>query len=128
MGYESKFYIGYKSRRPDTVDNAEKKYSYFTIIASFDMCRMSNDFFTKVLNDAKVSNCYGYFNDDNVPVTTDLYGDEFKEISIEKMIAFLKQDESRNHYRRIPPFLSLLESFNKSKSEWNELTVLHYGY
>lgn len=130
MGYESRIYIvdksiTHKTREgktfPPITNNSGKRYA--EVIASVDMCKMGDfsDIF-KVETD-----CYIYGNDGNTEIEKDCYGDPLKEAPLPDVIAYLeKYARSREYYRRINPLLSLLKGFNPS--DWNALTVLHYGY
>ena len=62
----------------------------------------------------------------------DCYGEHMKAASIPDLISALRICEQRDHYRRIPPLIALLESFDKNADEWNNgcstLEAVHYGY
>ena len=118
MGYESKLYI---------VDKIEEKESerkrYARVVAIYDICKFGAfDGLFKTETD-----CYIYADDGNTKILKDKYGEPLKEANITDVIKYLeKYKESQEHYRRVEPLLSLLKGFKLD--EWDNLTVLHYGY
>lgn len=128
MGYESKLYVVRKSNgysEPD--DNGY----YSELIATFYMCGIDTSILLAIekYND---TDCYFYEgNGDSCRmIKKDCYGKPLKEIPLKDMIRMIEDTEDASDYRRYPPCLAMLRSFNEyNKSQWyNELVVLHYGY
>ena len=69
-------------------------------------------------------------NEVGMAVDHDKYGEHMKSADIGELIDALKRCEAREHYRRIPPLIAMLEAFNLD--EWNteycRLEAVHYGY
>ena len=127
MGYEMRFYIGLKFKNMNGMDN--KDYNFFQKIAMFDYCvesGLSN--FVDKYESAKV---YGFFTQEDKEEITDKYGEEFKSVPIEDLIAYLEEHPLED-YRRYKPFLMLLKGFKENKKEFDnevtELLVIRYGY
>ena len=127
MGYEMKFYIGLKYKH--STGYANPNYNFFQKMAMFDYCN-DNDLadFVDKYESAKV---YGYFTQEDKEEITDKYGEEFKSVPIEDLIAYLEEHPLLD-YRRYKPFLMLLKGFKENKEEFDnditELLVIRYGY
>lgn len=122
MGYESKIYIGEKSRIKDN-----DGMTYVQVIAMFNMCKMGN-----LINvfDRK-TDCYFYADDGNTKVLEDKYGDALTEAKIEDFICVLEEAiDSGENYRRIFPLLSTLQTIYEQQKDgkWENIVLLHYGY
>lgn len=122
MGYESKIYIGEKSRIKDN-----DEMTYVQVIAMFNMCKMGN-----LINvfDRK-TDCYFYADDGNTKVLEDKYGDALTEAKIEDFIYVLEEAiDSGENYRRIFPLLSTLQTIYEQQKDgkWENIVLLHYGY
>jgi len=117
MGYKSRIYIVEKKNKLET---EEKRYA--EVIAVFNMRKFNAfDGIFKTETD-----CYIYADDGNT-IITDCYGSTLKESTISDVIKYLEEYQTeQEHYRRVSPLLGLLKSFDPN--EWDELTVLHYGY
>lgn len=123
MGYESKLYVVEKSN--GMFINEEMRYCH--VIAMFDLCKFYP--LSMLLKEYPTTECYFYADDGNTKVLEDMYGDPLKEIPIEDVIKILEGElEGGSNYRRIYPTLAALKTLNEHKHQWNELTVLHYGY
>jgi len=123
MAYESKIYVVKRKANATGI--------YGEIIAMYDCCAMGG---TRGWTEMFTENVkYDVFIDSNdIPTKEDMYGDELKETSIEKVIEWLEMEikylESKNdYYRRLPPLLAMLKGFNLT--DWqNGLYIIHYGY
>ena len=123
MGYESKLYVVEKSN--GMLINEEMRYCH--VIAMFDLCKFYP--LSMLRNEYPTTKCYFYADDGNTEVMEDRYGEPLKEIPIEDVIEILEGElEEGSNYRRIYPTLAALKILNEHKHQWNELTVLHYGY
>lgn len=118
MGYESKLYVVEKKG-----NLFEEKKQYAEVIAVYNMSKF--DAFGGIFQNE--ADCYFYADDGDTEVTTDKYGDTIKEAPINEVIEYLEKYKSENeHYRRVEPLLNMLKGFNIT--EWNNLSVMHYGY
>jgi hypothetical protein len=118
MGYESRIYVVEKKGRL-----IDEKKGYAQVIAMYDMCGFNG--FGKVFE--KETDCFIYSDDGNTRILKDCYGDSLKEASISDVIAHLEEHKAtKEYYRRVNPLLNLLKGFELS--DWENLTVLHYGY
>ena len=122
MGYESRIYVVEKSNFIDPDDSR-----WAEIIASYNMCKyppLDNHF--RTCNDTDV---YIFDNDGNTRIVTDKYDKPLKESAIEDVIEVLEKDVAEGeYYRRTLPLLNMLKAFAEHKSDWRNLTILHYGY
>jgi hypothetical protein len=131
MGYESKIIVALKyTSFPEKRDGKGKKlYNYACVVATIDMAKLANSFHDKILNKSKLSKCYIYADDGDTRLFEDKYGDEFKELNFKKLITYLKDESSKDDYRRYPPAIGLLEGFYNYRDRWGkDLVILHYGY
>jgi hypothetical protein len=118
MGYESKIYVVEKFN--NSLDNTTDK-KYAQVIATYDMCKFNG--FDNIFKTE--TDCYIYADDGNTIILKDRYDEPLKETNIENVIKYLEKHKNTN-YRRVNPLLNLLKGFNLK--EWDNLTVLHYGY
>lgn len=124
MGYESKLYIVEKGHIKDDDGRV-----YAQVVAMFDMCKCY--FLSDILTKEPKTDCYFYADDGNTKILEDKYGDALTETSVDTVINILEEAiEIGEEYRRIFPLLSMLKTFKEQESnhEWNNLSVLHYGY
>jgi hypothetical protein len=118
MGYESKIYVVEKS---DMKNENNKRYA--RVITSYDMSKF--DRFGGIFKTE--SDCYIYADDGNTEITTDMYDEPLTEASIDVVINYLEKFAiEQDYYRRVNPLLGLLKGFKLV--DWNNLTVIHYGY
>ena len=139
MGYESKVYIVERHEHNKTVggEPIDPPIINSIVLASYDLCKMGGmDFAPEFYNAFKKEIDYklwlpsfdDYGNETTADVDEDCYGEHMKSANIDELIEALKVCEQRDHYRRIPPLVAMLEAFAAEKDEWNELQVVHYGY
>lgn len=121
MGYESRFYI--VDNTSMTSAGADKTFAL--PIAIYDMCKMDyNGEVHRLIKNSPHASCFVYADDGDTPILIDRYDKELTDIDISQLIKALEHDN--NGYRRIPPFLALLNAI--IKEDWRDLKVLHYGY
>lgn len=132
MGYESKIYIVNRStyKNPKT----EKTLISALEIASFDLCVMGNN-----------SAFYGVFDreidfDMYMPgvdeqgreimefTRFDCYGEHLKMCELSALLDVLKQAEEKEHYRRLPPLIAMLQAFIDGAGEWGDLRAVRYAH
>lgn len=115
MGYESKMYIMERYEINGNANGIE--------VATFDLCKMGwgNGFLE--LFDEEID--YEIWDGDEHS-REDLYGDVCKFAPVGKVIEWLRNEVKHNDYRRLRPFLGLLEGFDES--QWSDLQVVHYGH
>lgn len=136
MGYESKIYI---VERVEWKNVFGEKIVTGMIVATFDLCNVgynNRKFFNAFRNEID----YGlylpgiddYGNEALICQRKDCYGDWMKSADISEVIDALKEAEQREHYRRFPPVIAMLEAFRDELADWNSggctLQVVHYGY
>ena len=120
MGYESKFYVIDKSSF-----EREDGSKWGEVIAMFNMCKVY-ELVDKIKN-YPPTDAYIYADEGDTEITKDRHGDPLTEIPIKDMIKILEELKSvLGSYRRYEPFLQMLKAFNTE--EWENLTILHYGY
>lgn len=125
MGYESKIIIVNRSQYTPAIINA-------LVVAQYDLCNMGykNTEFYDVFKNEIDYDLYLPNGDEIHPTRMDCYGKHMKSADIGELIAALKTCEAREHYRRIPPLIAMLESFDLSEwnSEYHRLEAVHYAY
>ena len=124
MSYCSKLYVVEKTK---VVDDDCKFYA--RDIAMFDLGQIYE--LSDTFRNQKETNCFIYADDGNTEILEDRYGEPLTELTVESTINLLKKDmDIVDSYRRILPFLSMLESFYQQQQNgiWRNLAVLHYGY
>lgn len=133
MGYESKVFIVNRTEYQN--DALGKRIVYGEKIAEFDLCKMGGEqyapeFYNAFRDEVDFSlwlpACDEHGNEIVAEVNEDCYGEHIKGADIDELIDALKAVEQREHYRRIPPLIGMLEGFKKD--EWDELIAVHYGY
>lgn len=120
MGYESRTFI---MNVHESSPLMGKKWAEWIAIIELSCMGYSNGWmktFTKPVDYAI------YMPDADEEIQEDCYGDKLMAASIDDVITCLERIEADRHYRRIPPLLAMLKSFDRS--EWDELQVVHYGY
>ena len=132
MGYESKIYIVERSEYTDK--KTGKLYVSALKIASCDLCVMGNN-----------SAFYGVFDrpidfDMFLPGVdehgreimefsrSDCYGETLKMCDLPALLDVLKQAEAREHYRRLPPLIAMLQAFVDGAEEWGKLKAVRYAH
>ena len=139
MGYESKIYIVERVEHKTNIYGEPIKNPHVgaIIVAEYDLCKMGwkNEEFYQCFNKnidytLWVLGCDEHGNEVGMAVDTDCYGEHLKSARIDKLISALQVCEEREHYRRIPPLIAMLESFDLR--EWNDdstrLEAVHFGY
>lgn len=119
MGYEVKLFV------VDVTNYIDKKLkkNFGRIIAEIDLSGLSvpDEFFKQE------ANCCIYAEGGEIPVCRDKYGDPLKACTdLSGFIAWMKEEEEREHYRRLPPAIGLLG--NIDPAEWGNIQVIHYGH
>lgn len=121
MGYESKLYI-VESHKGIVED--ENGLWYGRRIAEIDLSKAGipqERFFTEK------ADCYLYADDGNAKITEDCYGDKLTVCTdLPGFIAWMKEQESKEHYRRWGMAIALLEAIKPE--DWRCVQVLHYGH
>lgn len=122
MGYESKLFI---VNKPNYFHREiEGKEMFFAEeIARYELfvCYPISEKMRKYPE----TDCYIYADDGNTEIVYDLYDNRLTEVPIDDAIKIVEEAMAYDDYRRLPPLLALLKSFNKE--DWNKLVVLHYG-
>lgn len=119
MGYEVKLFV------VDVTNYIDKKLkkNFGRIIAQIDLSSVSlpDQFFKKE------ADCCIYANGGDIPVCRDKYGYPLKACTdLPSLIAWMKEEEKREHYRRLPLAVGLLE--NIDQEEWGNIQVISYGH
>ena len=125
MGYESRLYIVNKGFAATGLCWAEK-------IAEFNLCCVDDFVLADIIKHGKDTTCYFEVDDNDEPITNDMYGKPMTEIPLNDMVDILKNAVNNSDYRRYQPCLAMLESFANGVlyGQWGDenLVVLHYGY
>ena len=142
MGYESKIII--VDRRENECPNGNK-WVHGSEIVRFDMSKMGYEKYPVYNYDDRRA-----FRDlFTIPVDFDLYVNQeskdevpppefyredcYGEIckyttDIDAVIAWLRQSEAHDHYRRAALLLDFLVSLRQHTEDWTQLAIVHYGY
>lgn len=121
MGYESRLFVVRKSGM-----SFDDEHEWAENIATFNMCKIDGDLLSHICENP-VTSCR-FSNGFGEEISEDAYGTPLREIPLNKMIEYLEEAVARSDYRRYPPILAMLKSFDNEKNWDNELVVLHYGY
>lgn len=114
MGYESKIII---------VDHYNRDYS--ERIAEFKLSCMGDMPIDDLFENEFDGKIYEEHFDEKT--NKDCYGQKIRYTKdIDRFVKYLKDSETKEHYRRLQPLIDMLNGFNAS--EWNDLQVLHFGY
>jgi hypothetical protein len=132
MGLESKVYIVERKEFPER-DNRPAWVSAI-VIAEFDLCKMgwgNQEFFKAFKREIDFTiylpTCDKDGNETVSAVNKDCYGEHMKSAELSVLISALETIEARDHYRRLPPLISMLKAFNSD--EWDgELQAVLYNY
>lgn len=122
MGYESKLIVVAKGY------HRENNLCWAEEIASFDLRCVDEDVLKKIKDAGVPTDCYLDYDDDGFPDNIDRHGEIILELSVEDAVKILKYADSHYDYRRYPPCLAMLKSFEQQQSYWHDLVVLHYGH
>lgn len=139
MGYESKVIIVERNEFTKNFrgEPLDKPIVNAITVAEYDLCKMGYDNQT-FFNAFKREIDYDIFlpgvdetgDECMMMMHEDCYGEHMKSADIGELVKALRACEAREHYRRIPPLIAMLESFNLD--EWNtehcRLEAVHYGY
>ena len=136
MGYESKVYIVSRCEweHPDG-----QRSVYAIAEAEFDLSKMgysNRDFFAAFKRPIDYTlwlpGCDEQGNEKMMEMTEDCYGEHMKAADLGELVEALTVAERREHYRRIPPLIAMLEAFIAEADEWNDgehrLEAVHFGY
>lgn len=143
MGYDSKIIIVDRREHKDKDGNLVCVYG--AEIAQFDLCKMGynkypvdnydvlrsfRELFTIPIDfDLSVQN-----EDSNKEYPAeywreDMYGEHCKYTTdIKSVMAWLRQSEEHEHYRRASLLLDFLASLLNHAHDWAQLCLVHYGY
>ena len=125
MGYESKIIIVERAQYTPNIISA-------LVVAQYDLCNMGykNREFYDVFKTEIDYDLYLPNGDEIQPLRMDCYGKHMKSADIGELIAALKVCDAREHYRRIPPLIAMLESFDLGEwnSDYQRLEAVHYAY
>lgn len=137
MGYESKILLVNRHESKTRFDGTtlERPIINAEIVAEYDLCKMgcqAQEFYAAFRREID----YTLFlpgvdaNGDEriMEKDEDMYGDHLKSANIEELLAALKACEERDHYRRLPPLIAMLETLANMRDEWPVLEAVHYGY
>lgn len=125
MGYDCTMYLVSKS---NSIYDGDKK-RYAQVIAKFEMYKMDyNGAYHKLFTSKskKPTDCYIYIGEEET--VKDCYGEPLTEASIADTIAALESDNAKDPYRRIPPVVAYLKTFDLSDWTNENIVVLHYGH
>jgi len=120
MGYESRFYVVEKT---DTKSHDTEK-TFAEIIAVFNLCKIGESLYLKLIKDAPNTDSFVYADDGNTKIFEDDHGDPLKEMTVQEVITAI--EELNSDYRRFAPFIAFLKALDPEK--WRDLAILHYGY
>ena len=127
MGYETTVMIGWVSEYP------QDKEAHFLREASVNLCKTGYDGEICKLSQEKrpegQSLLYWYEGkEDEVKMTEDCYGKEFKLFEVSEIVKALEKDnEEEDGYHRFKWALSLLKSMRDNKSMFN-MKVILFGH
>ena len=126
MGYESRIFVVEKSE--DFIDS-ETNMKHASLIAMYNMSGIDYKLWDFINNNSVITDC-SFWNGFDTTITKDKYGKPLREIPLHKMVKGLEEVVAEEDYRRYPPLLALLKSFDeRNMSDWcGDLVVLHYGY
>ena len=140
MGYESKIFIveRYEFPKMETIP----AHVSGAVVAEYDLCKMGGmdynpEFYKAFKREIDYTLWLPTFDKDGNEVmgevSEDCYGEHMKAATIPDLLSALKKCEKREHYRRLPPLIAMLEAFKKELDEWENrdsvtLEVVHYGY
>lgn len=150
MGYETKLVIGEEGFTSDEIKRGElviedgeayrqyikdeydnfvrtgKKETYFSVIATIDLCKCGYD---SAISEIDFKNNdeshFWYYYDGNEKTVNDCYGDKSKPVSIGEVVKALEKDVKNSDYRRFKWALDMLKSMESSDPS---LKVMFYGH
>lgn len=132
MGYESRIYI--MLRAEYTNKKTGKKLVSALEVAQFELCVMGeNKAFYNVFDREIDFDMYLPGVDDQGReimefTRSDCYGDPLKMCDLSALLDVLKQAEAKEHYRRLPPLIAMLQAFVDGAEEWGELKAVRYAH
>lgn len=132
MGYESKIYIVERSEYENRI-TGEKEVSALKI-ADFDLCCMGyeNAFYSVFNREIDFDMYLPGVNADGEEVITatreDCYGERMKMCDLSALLDVLRKYEAKEHYRRLPPLIAMLQAFVDGAGEWGELKAVRYAH
>jgi len=126
MGYETQLIIG-----RDTGQSYTDEGTYFMVYAHVDMCKMGDSalFNLPWVNKTPEKEKWYFYapmGDGDTVVDEDRYGDIPRPVPIADVINALREDVTKNDYRRFKWALALLEAMAEDSPEG--LSVLMWGY
>ena len=129
MGYEHKIIVAQKVVNDQVVN---RDLDIFSItLAEMKLSRTDSGFdnlFTKkidwqIFSDYPCNDC-----NHDIEITTDCYGDTCTYTDdIQSVIAWLEQENHKEHYRRYTPAIAMLKAYAAESWDW-PLIIIHYGY
>lgn len=133
MGYESKIFVVERCEYNDGCGACAFP------VASFDLCKMGHndkEFFAAFKREIDYALFLPVSDKDGnsvvQAVNEDCYGEHMKAADLQDLIDALKISEQRDHYRRLPPLIAMLEALVAERDDWysetERLEAVHYGY
>lgn len=148
MGYESNLYICAAPHLDE--DGAPRMIyddvAYCQVVAEYDLSKMGSgpvqDLFQSSIKAEKArievhTWKHGIYEraEGNTQYSTDKYGDPLAPVSLDELVAALRQQTETDEphaYRRLAPALALLQAFSDQQADgrWGPegILVLHYGH
>lgn len=133
MGYESKIIIGERAYRKDYSGDTDGHY-YVSVIAVFNLSVMGGTMWNRLKDNVPLQeNRYFFYDSDGeTPILLDRYDTPLQEYNINDLLLALNIDYDEDGYRRLPPFIGMLDMFRTQLEQgtWDKerFVVLHYGY
>lgn len=135
MGYESALIFG-TYLEPENRENAQfKEYgTYVQVVSTFDLSKMDRHGpWATLLAESPINtdNMYVYHRSESAQYD-DLYGERFKVIDPERLLAVLRKEAERSDYRRAHLAVDVVEAWVKHAHRFQgsveRAVILHYGY
>ena len=137
MGYESKIYIveRYTGKNATTGED----YANGIIVASYDLCKAgynNHEFYEAFRTPIDYTLWLPTFDKDGNEVMgevdEDCYGEHLKSADLLELLDALNIAEEREHYRRFPPLIAMIEALVDARDDWDDanstLQAVHFGY
>lgn len=132
MSYESRIYIMHRKaiKRP-----TGGEYITALEVAQFELCAMGdqhrafyNCFDCPIDFDMYLPGCDSEGREIMEFTRSDCYGEHMKMCDLPALLDVLKQAEAKEHYRRLPPLIAMLQAFVDGAGEWVELKAVRYAH
>jgi hypothetical protein len=126
MGYESKLIIA------EAGISSDRDGCWLDEIATVDLCKMGYDTnWSQLLKASKAERTdnrrFYFYSGGDGRTYEDLYGDPLLPLDLGHAIKAIEADDT-DGYRRLPPALAVLRSFQETQHQWRDLVVLHFGH